>query len=228
LKLERGDRQEPGREFASSITDAYFQVSLKETMAQDTALQKKMQRIGEIVERLESAADPNARAMTRELVESLMALHGAGLERILELTAETGEIGEEIIRKCGRDELVSSLLLLYGLHPADLPSRVAYALEKARPFLQSHSASAELVSIDDDGKVSVRVHLKAGGCGSTAATLKSTLEAAIQDAAPDAPSIVVEGPAAALSQTGFVSLAQLQGSAAMSPLSGARAPGNGD
>ncbi|MGA9247604.1 MAG: hypothetical protein WBV87_05130, partial [Candidatus Acidiferrales bacterium] len=83
-------------------------------MAQDTALQKKMQRIGEMVERLESAADPSVRAMARELVESLMALHGAGLERILELSAEAGESGTNIIRKCGRDELVSSLLLLYG------------------------------------------------------------------------------------------------------------------
>ena len=136
-------------------------------MAQDTALQKKMQRIGEMVEGLESAADPSVRAMARELVESLMALHGAGLERILELASEAGETGETIIRKCGRDEVVSGLLLLYGLHPEDLHSRVTYALEKTRPFLQSHSATAKLVSVDDDGRVSVRVHLKPGGCGST-------------------------------------------------------------
>jgi Fe-S cluster biogenesis protein NfuA len=203
-------------------------VSLKETMAQDTELQKKMQRIGEMVERLESAADPNARAMARELVESLMALHGAGLARILDLMAEAGEMGEKIIRKCGRDEVVSGLLLLYGLHPEDLHSRVMYALAKTQPFLQSHSASAELVSIDDRGKVSVRVHLKVGGCGSTAATVKSTLESAIQDAAPDATSIVVEDPAAALKQTGFVSLAQLQSSGAVAPLSGGRVAGGDD
>jgi Fe-S cluster biogenesis protein NfuA len=203
-------------------------VSLKETMAQDTELQKKMQRIGEMVERLESAADPNARAMARELVESLMALHGVGLERILDLVAEAGETGEKIIRKCGRDEVVSGLLLLYGLHPEDLHSRVMYALAKTQPFLQSHSASAELVSIDDRGKVSVRVHLKVGGCGSTAATVKSTLESAIQDAAPDATSIVVEDPAAALKQTGFVSLAQLQSSGAVAPLSGGRVAGGDD
>lgn len=197
-------------------------------MARDTELQKKMQRIGEIVERLESATDPSVRAMARELVESLMALHGAGLERILELTAEAGEPGNGIIQKCGRDELVSSLLLLYGLHPDDMPTRVANALEKTRPFLQSHSASAELISIGADGKVAARVHLKAGGCGSTAATVKATVEAAIQDAAPDATSIVVEDPAAALSQTGFVSLAQLQGSAPMPALSGSRAAGSAD
>ena len=191
-------------------------------MAQDTALQKKMQRIGEMVEGLESAADPSVRAMARELVESLMALHGAGLERILELASEAGETGETIIRKCGRDEVVSGLLLLYGLHPEDLHSRVTYALEKTRHFLQSHSATAKLVSVDDDGRVSVRVHLKPGGCGSTAATVKSTLQAAIQDAAPDASAIVVEDAAAALAQTGFVSLAELQGSGAMAVLSAGR------
>jgi len=52
-------------------------------MAQDKELQKRMQRIGETVERLESAADPNSRALAKELLESLMALHGAALERIL-------------------------------------------------------------------------------------------------------------------------------------------------
>ncbi|MFZ3333872.1 MAG: NifU family protein [Candidatus Acidiferrales bacterium] len=197
-------------------------------MAHDTDLQKKMRRIGDMVERLESAADPSVRAMARELVESLMVLHGAGLERILELTAETGELGNGIIRKYGGDELVSSLLLLYGLHPDDMLTRVERALEKARPFLQSHSASAELISIGDDGRVSVRVHLKAGGCGSTAATAKATLEAAIQDAAPDARSIVVEDPAAALSQTGFVSLAQLQNSGSVAALSGGRAERSAD
>ena len=57
-------------------------------MAQDATFQKQMQRIGEIVEQLESAADPNSRAMAKELLESLMALHGAAMERILELAAE--------------------------------------------------------------------------------------------------------------------------------------------
>ena len=62
-------------------------------MAQDAAFQKRIQRIAEMVEQLESAADPNARAMAKELVESLMALHGAALERILEITSEAGETG---------------------------------------------------------------------------------------------------------------------------------------
>jgi Fe-S cluster biogenesis protein NfuA len=188
-------------------------------MAEAKELQKRMQRIGEVVEQLESTADPNARAMAKELLESLMALHGAALERILELASEAGGAGETIIRKCGRDELVSSLLLLYGLHPEDLRTRVTRALEKSKGYLESHAGSAELVSIGEDGTVTVRLAVKANGCGSTAATVKATLEAAIQDAAPDATSIVVEETGAGLTRSGFVSVAQLESGQAMAALS---------
>jgi Fe-S cluster biogenesis protein NfuA len=204
---------------ASSTAATRFHLFLKETMAQVTAFQKRIQRIGEMVEQLESTADPHARAVAKELVESLMALHGTALERILELASEAGEPGETIIRKCGRDELVSNLLLLYGLHPEDLPSRVTGALEKLRAYLASHAASAELVSIGDDGTVTLRLQLKSNGCGSSAASVKSTLEAAIQDAAPDATSIVVEETGAALTRSGFVSVAQLESGQGMAALS---------
>jgi len=197
-------------------------------MAQDTAFQKRIQRIGEMVEQLESTTDPKARAMAKELLESLMALHGAGLERILELASEAGEAGETIIRKCGRDELVSSLLLLYGLHPEDLNSRVTRALEKSRAYLESHAAHAQLVSIREDGTVTLRLQVKSNGCGSSAASVKSTLEAAIQDAAPDATSIVVEETGASLTRSGFVSLAQLKSGQAMAALSVSRAQRSAD
>jgi len=191
-------------------------------MAQDKALQKRMQRIGEVVEQLESTADPNARAMAKELLESLMALHGAALERILELASEAGEAGETIIRKCGSDELVSSVLLLYGLHPESLKTRVTRALEKSKGSLDKHAASAELVSIGEDGTVTVRLAVKANGCGSTAASVKSTLEVSLQEAAPDATSIVMEETGAGLTRSGFVSVAQLESGQAMTALSFAR------
>jgi Fe-S cluster biogenesis protein NfuA len=194
-------------------------------MAQDPAFQKQIQRIGELVEQLEASSDPNSRATAKDLVESLMALHGTGIERILTLASETGEAGAVILGKCANDELVSSLLLLYGLHPEDLPTRVRKALEKSRKSLEKHSASAELVSITEEGVVTVQLHAKASGCGTTAGTLRATLEAALQDAAPDAVSIVVEEPGAVM-RSGFVSLAQLESGQAMAALShGASANG---
>lgn len=196
-------------------------------MAEDTALQKQMKRIGEVVGQLEANADPNARALAKELLESLMAFHGAALERVLEIVSESGEPGETIIRKCGRDELVSSALLLYGLHPEDLRTRVTRALEQSRPNLESHGARAELVSITEDGAVTLRLHLKPNGCGSTAASVKSHLEAAILNAAPDASSIGIEETGASSTGAGFVSVAQLIGSKAITPLVAAPVPGGG-
>ena len=197
-------------------------------MAQDTAFQKRIQRIGEMVEQLEANVDPNARTMAKELLESLMALHGVALERILELAYDAGEVGQTIVRKYGSDDLVSSVLLLYGLHPEDLRSRVINALEKSRAYLESHAANAELVSVREDGAVTVRLHIKSSGCGSAAGSVKSTLEAAIQNAAPDATSIVVEETGAALTRSGFVPLAQLESGAAMAALSAGHAQRSGD
>jgi len=179
-------------------------------MAKDTALQKRMERIAAIVRQLESSADPNSRTLAGELMECVMALHGAGLERILEIAAESGETGEAIIRKCGRDELVSGLFLLYGLHPDDLPTRVTRAIEQLHGFLETHAAKAELVSIGDDGTLTLRLDVKSSGCGSSASSVKATFEATIQNAAPDAPAIIIEETGAALHASGFVSVAQLK------------------
>jgi len=197
-------------------------------MAQDAAFQKQIQRIGELVEQLETGSDPSARALAKELLESLMALHGAALERILGLASEAGEPGDAIIRKCGVDELVSSVLLLYGLHPEGLHTRVRRALEKTRTYLESHAANADLVSIGDDGVVTLRLEVKSTGCGSSAAAVKSTLAAAVQNAAPDATSIVVEEAGASLTQSGFVSVAQLESAKSMAGLYTARAERSGD
>jgi Fe-S cluster biogenesis protein NfuA len=194
-------------------------------MALETTLQKKIQRIATVLEQLESTSDPNTRALAKELLESLMALHGAGLERILELASKSGEAGETIIRQCGRDELVSSLLLLYGLHPDDLRTRVTRALQKSRGYLESHGAKADLISLTEEGVISLRLHVKSNGCGSSAASVKSALQAAIEDAAPDAASILVEETVAGLAQAGFVPLAQLESGLTMAALSIARARG---
>jgi Fe-S cluster biogenesis protein NfuA len=198
-------------------------------MARNQAFQTQVQRIGEIVEQLETTADPSTRAVAKELLESLMALHGAGIERILELVSETGEAGAAIVQKCGRDELVSSLLLLYGLHPDDLRTRVTRALEKLQNYMEKHSAKAEVVSITGDGAVTLRLHVKSSGCGSSAASLKPMLEGAVQDIAPDAKSIAVEESGVGLTGAGFVSLAQLESGHSMATLSSGRtAPRGGD
>ena len=185
-------------------------------MADDRDFRADMQRIGGLVQEIESIADPAVRATTKDLMQSLMDLHGAALEKALDIVAEAGEPGMGIIDRLGRDSLVSSVLILYGLHPEDLETRVVKAVEKIRSQLRKQGCEVELLGVND-GVIRVRVDTGSHTCGSTGKTVQATLEGAIYDAAPDLTSLIVEGfeekPSA-----GFVALDKLMGSsAAMGP-----------
>ena len=185
-------------------------------MADGRGLREDMQRIGALVQEIESIADPAARAATMDLVQSLMDLHGAVLEKMLDIVAEAGDAGMNIIDRLGRDSLVSSLLILYGLHPEDIESRVVKAVDRLRSQLRKQGCEVELLSVND-GAIRLRVETGSHTCGSTAKTLQATLEGTIYDAAPDLTSLVIEGleekPA-----SGFVALDKLMGGVDGSPV----------
>jgi Fe-S cluster biogenesis protein NfuA len=172
--------------------------------------QDDMQRIGGLVQQIDSIADPAIRAATKDLIQSLMDLHGAALEKALDIVAEAGEPGMDIIGRLGRDSLVSSLLILYGLHPEDLETRVAKAVDRIRPQLRKQGCEVELLGVNEGG-IRLRVQTGSHTCGSTAKTLQATLEGAVYDAAPDMSSLVIEGFEEKPS-SGFVSLDKLSGS----------------
>jgi Fe-S cluster biogenesis protein NfuA len=175
-----------------------------------------IQRIGGLVQEIESIADPAVKAAAKDLVQSLMDLHGAALEKALEIVAETGETGMSIIDRLGHDSLVSSVLILYGLHPEDLESRVVKAVDRVRQQLRKQGCEVELLGVND-GAIRLRVETGSHTCGSTAKTVQATLEAAMYDAAPDLTSLVIEGleekPA-----SGFVALDKLMAGSTGSPV----------
>ena len=160
-------------------------------MAEEKELEQQIQKIEELVGRIESIADPVARANAHELVQSLMDLHGAGIERMLETIADSGELGLEIIDKLAADRLIASLLLLYGLHPLDIETRIKQALDKVSPRLHSQGGSVELIGFDE-GVLRLRLVGGGQGCGSTGESMKLALEEAIYEAAPDLTELRVE------------------------------------
>jgi Fe-S cluster biogenesis protein NfuA/nitrite reductase/ring-hydroxylating ferredoxin subunit len=183
-------------------------------MSEHKDVQRRIESIEGLVREIENVSDPAVQSLSKQLVQSLMDLHGMGLERMLEITHHSGASGQKIIDEMGRDQLVSSLLLLYGLHPSDLESRVVQALEKSRPYLRSHGGNVELVSVSESGAVMLKLQGSCHSCPSSAITLQSTVEQAIYDAAPDVTSIVVEGVLAeAATVSGFVPLANLAAAA---------------
>jgi Fe-S cluster biogenesis protein NfuA len=180
---------------------------MRSTVAEGKNFRQDVQRIGGLVQQIEAIADPAVRAATKNLVQSLMDLHGAAFEKALEIVAGSGEPGMNIIDRLGRDSLVSSVLILYGLHPEDVETRVVRAVERVRPKLRKHDCEVELLGAEA-GAIRLRVETGSHTCGSTANTLQATLEEAMYDAAPDLTSLVIEGfeekPA-----SGFVGLEKL-------------------
>jgi len=169
--------------------------------------QKRVQKIGEFVQQIEAIADPATRAGAKELLQLLMDLHGAGLERMLEIVFQSGEAGSQIIDNLGRDPLVSSLLILYGIHPEELQTRVERKLEQIRSKLHKMGAEVQLLSAED-GNVRVRIAVDGHACGSTTRTVQTTVEDAIYEAAPDLKTLVIEGAKEKVA-SGFVPLDKL-------------------
>jgi Fe-S cluster biogenesis protein NfuA/nitrite reductase/ring-hydroxylating ferredoxin subunit len=169
-------------------------------------VQKRMQQVEGLIRKIDGLPDPEARASAIELVQALMDFHGAGLDRLMEIVAEAGDPGYAIFDKFANDNLVGSLLLLYGLHPVEFETRVQEALEKVRPYLASHGGNVELLGIDD-GVVRLRLEGSCKSCPSSSMTLKLAIEEAIYAAAPDVVSIEAEGVVAQQpAASGFVQI----------------------
>jgi len=154
---------------------------------------------GERIETLLDASSSGgavARERAEELVRLVADLYGAGLERVLDIVYDQGHLGDEVLGALAADDLVASLLLVHGLHPHDVITRVEQALESVRPYLGTHGGNVELLEVSDDGVVRLRLLGSCDGCPSSAVTLKLAVEGAIEAAAPEVVRIEVADDAA--------------------------------
>lgn len=161
-------------------------------MADDKDLQARIQRIGTLVGEMENIAQPELRASAKALFQLILDLNAAGFERVLETVAKNGESGQKQIDELGRDGLISSLLVLYGLHPIDMETRVEQAIEKVRPQVRKGGGELELLG-QATGMVQIRMEITGHACGSTGKTLKKLVEDAVYEAAPDVAGVSIEG-----------------------------------
>jgi len=162
-------------------------------MSQDAEFRERIQRIDALVKRLDSIPDPSLRAAAKELIQSVMDLHGAAVERTLEIVAGT-EQGTATIDSLGDDPLVGSLLLLYGLHPLDLETRILRAIAKLQSIVRGYGGKANLVSSNvssNEGEVCIQVH--GIGSASAAKAARAAIEEEIYTFAPDLASLEIRG-----------------------------------
>lgn len=132
-----------------------------------------------------AAAGPIARERAEELVRLVVELYGSGLERLLDLVHEAGVLDDALLARLAADDLVASLLLVHGLHPYAVEERVSRALADVRPYLGSHGGDVRLLSVSDEGVVTLQLLGSCDGCASSAVTLELAVEDAVRSAAPE-------------------------------------------
>ncbi|MFL6416459.1 MAG: hypothetical protein ACJ74Y_12420 [Bryobacteraceae bacterium] len=151
--------------------------------------QEWVDKIEALVREAESISDPKARGITIDLLRAVLDFHAAALERMLEITFESGPAGEAIIERIAGEELTSGLLLLHDLHPDDLETRVNRAVQKLEEMFISLGAKLSLVAIES-GTVRLNFDSQRTWSG---APVKASIEKAILQAAPEINAVVIEG-----------------------------------
>ncbi len=162
---------------------------------EETRADPDLRAVGERIESLldaSTAHGPMARERSEELVRLVTELYGAGLERMLEVLYDAGRLDPVALEALAGDDLVASLLMVHGLHPHDVTTRVERALEEVRPYLGSHGGDVELLGVSEEGVVRLRLLGSCDGCASSSVTLKLAVEGAVEAAAPEITGIEVD------------------------------------
>ncbi len=153
----------------------------------------RVQQVGDRIEELLAALSAGRGGpAAEELVGLLVGLYGDGLAHIVAALGEEGPAGAAVLERLTGDPLVESLLLLHGLHPLDVDTRIQRALDRVRPYLGSHAGGVHYVGVTD-GVARLRLEGNCHGCPSSTVTVRLAIEGAVQDAAPEVTEVVVEG-----------------------------------
>jgi len=169
--------------------------------------QAHAEQIERMVQRVNELQDEDARTAALELMQSLMDLHGAALARIVEVLSDSGDAGRNSLANLGSDPLLCGLMVLYGVHPFTLEERVKRAIDKVRPQVQKQGGKVEVLDVNDSS-VRVSISSSGNGCHSSPDALKSAVEQAVREAAPEVIDFVAEGVASPA--TGFIPVNMIQ------------------
>ncbi|MGW0694200.1 hypothetical protein [Streptomyces sp. NPDC002738] len=151
------------------------------------------QRVEELLDRLTTIGDQEVGAAAEDLVRVLMDFYGAGLARIVDRLSTPADrgTGNGPLAALLDDELVSSLLALHDLHPEDIGTRIARALDSVRD-------PVEVVGFDEEtGILRLRSSSEAGdgggcGCPSTGAATRRSVEDALACFVPEVNQVEME------------------------------------
>jgi hypothetical protein len=159
-------------------------------VSDDLDLEGTLSQITALVEGVEHLPDREARERARALVHAVLDIHRVGLARVLAL-AGAREGGSQLVDELAEDRAIALLLSLHELHPRDVESRVAAAVEQAAARLREVGVALDAVGVTGD---SARVRVKpAGPVRASPAQIRSQIEEAIGRAAPEIAEVEIDG-----------------------------------
>ncbi|MBL9147947.1 MAG: NifU family protein [Phycisphaerae bacterium] len=152
----------------------------------DSARDPKPEDLVAAVDRARRRADgfgDEPKAAVAAFTSALEAFHAEALRRIVR-RLRADERGKELLFELVDDPLVHAAMLTLGIVKPDVVVRVARAIERVRPYAQSHGGDVELVRVE--AKVAyVRMHGACSGCSASAQTLSESVETAVKAVAPE-------------------------------------------
>ena len=149
----------------------------------ESSIPGSIERVQELTEHLEALADPGVRALTDELISAIVQMYGAGIERILQVVGESPD-ADAVREAFAADGLISSLMLIHDLHPVSIEDRAAQALDRVRPYMESHGGDVEFLGIED-GVAKLRLQGSCKSCSASSATLELAVRQALEELCPD-------------------------------------------
>jgi hypothetical protein len=155
-------------------------------------LEEQQRRIDELIAALAALEDTGARDIAQALLQVVLELHASGLARLAEIVTDADGADGPIVERLMQDKQVSALLLLHGLHPQDLGSRVRHAVEGLRAPLGAQGVRIELIDAREE-VVRVRLAGVLTGKHVTPADIQNDIERAIFEQAPDVARIEIDG-----------------------------------
>src|ERR1041384_1221248 len=153
-------------------------------MIEEQHVSRQAQEIERLIREVEAITEPHLREKVVTLVQALMALHASGIERLMQIIAGDTDGPGSLLNKLVSERLVGSLLLLYGVHPLSLETRVKQALDRLRSNPALNAGAVELLEITDQ-VVHLRLAQDNHRCHSSQQQLRTAIEEALYEAAPD-------------------------------------------
>ncbi len=143
-----------------------------------------------LVEELEQYPDAELREKVLDLVQIILELHGEALRRVL-MTFDSLPGKEQALTQLMSDDVVRAILLIHGLLPVNVETRVAAAIDEFRPHLLTQGCDVELLGVED-GRARLRL-MRSGKGAPPIAVLQSEIERALAETVPDLAGVDIEG-----------------------------------